>query len=93
MKAMELSRGTRATKALVGTFFNAVAEGTVEAVHNSTNWADAKYAELDQLAEQESMKAAFEYENNKQSDSPMDPAFIQYIEKLSDIEKRHEAAK
>jgi hypothetical protein len=50
MKAMELSRGTRATKALVGTFFNAVAEGTVEAVHNSTNWADAKYTELDQLA-------------------------------------------
>lgn len=90
--AIEATKATRTTKSLVGTFFNAVGEGTVEAVHNGNTWADAKRSELAGKKQQEEMEAAYQYEMQKQSDSTDDPAFIEYIRKMQDIDARYNEA-
>jgi len=44
---MESSNATRATKSVIGSFFNAQAEGTIEAVSNSNDWAKAQKQRID----------------------------------------------
>ena len=61
-QAMESSNATRATKSVIGSFFNAQAEGTIEAVSNSNDWVKSQKQRIDDIYQTELNKAQEEYQ-------------------------------
>ena len=61
-QAMESSNAVRATKSVIGSFFNAQAEGTIEAVSNSNDWTKAQKQRIDDEYQAELSKAQEEYQ-------------------------------
>ena len=61
-QAMESSNATRATKSVIGSFFNAQAEGTIEAVANSNDWTKKQKQRIDDNYQAELSKAQEEYQ-------------------------------
>ena len=51
-RAMNMSKATRVTKALVGSVFSATAEGTIEALNNSKDYVDIYRKKYDALTEE-----------------------------------------
>lgn len=98
-KAMQAANATRHTKALVGSFFNAVAEGTVEAVSNSNDWVKAQTGRINEQAYTDQQNAYIEYisaggevDENGYPIPSDNPLYRTLQDKLSKIDEGYKAS-
>jgi hypothetical protein len=63
-RAFDMKSGVRATKALTGSIFSAIAEGTTEAVSNSNDWHNLQNTQLEDKANADKQALIDQYKDN-----------------------------
>lgn len=92
--AMQALQATRTTKATVGSFFNALAEGSIEAVNNSNDWAASekerllvRKQDMDDTAMSEYIQSGGIVDENGNPVNDGDPLYARLMSQLNENEK------